>query len=296
MRHVIAPWQTEHDGLQKREEALRAMTQRHVRVEPLPAWLDLRKLLGPHGCEIEPVSESAVRAHMELTTPEAADLSARLRGVGLAGAALHVSVEPALPRAAVRAARTDEARRMRRGGEGFARQGVRFDEEGRRSLTQEALALVLGRRAKGVHVIDACCGVGGNAIGFARAGCHVTAIELDAERIAMARHNARIYQVADRITFVRGDARSLLPTLDADLLFIDPPWGSGYDKSRVTLDELPLLAALWPERSRYAQTWIKVPPSFDPSELEGVTPSAMFGSGEGDAHRVKFLLLATTNP
>ena len=41
----------------------------------------------------------------------------------------------------------------------------------------------------------------------------------------MARHNAAIYGVADRIDFVAADAIGLLPTLKADAVFLSPPWG-----------------------------------------------------------------------
>ena len=47
-------------------------------------------------------------------------------------------------------------------------------------------------------MIDAGCGAGGNAIGFARGGARVTAIEQDVQRLAMARHNAEVYGVADQ--------------------------------------------------------------------------------------------------
>src|SRR6185503_9655671 len=191
---------------------------------------------------VRAAEDGTVEAELRLDTSAAADLAAALRGVGLGGRALEVAVEPALPRAAVRAGRTREARRHRAGSVGFARAGARSDAEGRRSLTPEAIALALGERARGLRVIDACAGAGGNAIGFARAGCAVTAIELDAERLALARHNARVYGVHERIRFVHGDARELLAAQRADLLFVDPPWGARYDKTRAVAEDLPLLA------------------------------------------------------
>jgi len=268
----------------------------HVRVGGLPAWLDHARLLGPGAWRAraeasgEPAADPLV-AEAELDTNAAAELAARLRGVGLGGHALTLTVEPALPRAAVRAARTAEARRYRAGSVGFARRGTRLDEEGRRSLTPEALALELGRRARGLRVVDACAGAGGNAIGFARAGCTVTAIELDARRLALARHNARLYGVQDRIRFVHGDAREVLASVAAELLFVDPPWGARYDKRRVLAAELPPLAELLAHAPRFATSWLKLPPSFDPASVPGARPSAWFGSGQGDARRVKFLLL-----
>lgn len=41
----------------------------------------------------------------------------------------------------------------------------------------------------------------------------------------MARHNAEIYGVADRIQFIVGDYYTLAPALKADVVFLSPPWG-----------------------------------------------------------------------
>jgi trimethylguanosine synthase len=267
------------------------MSSHHVRVLGLPIWLDVGRLLGHGPWRAATGADGTLTAEGELTRDAAADLEARLRGVGLAGNALTIEITPPLSRAHVRAARSVEARRHREGSPGLTRPGARLDAEARRSLTPEALALAIGERARGLSVLDAGCGAGGNAIGFARAGCAVTAIEIDAARLAMARHNARLYGVSDRIRFIAGDADELVPSLDADLLFIDPPWGAGYDKRRVQLADLPPLSSLLEHRARFARTWIKLPASFDPTTLPGATPEAFFGVGAGDAQRVKFLLL-----
>jgi trimethylguanosine synthase len=269
------------------------MSRRHsIRVQALPAWIDARRLLGPLPLHVSADAEGWQRVELELPSADAADLQARLHNVGLAGRAIVVEVDPPLARSDVRRARTEEARRRRQRSPGFTRSGVQLDDEARWSLTPEALALALGERAAGLSVIDAGCGAGGNAIGFARAGCTVTAIESDAQRLQMARHNAALYRVERRITFVHGDARELIPTREADLLFVDPPWGRSYDKKRLTRADLPLLEALLAERARFARLWAKVPPSFDPSEIAGARPEAWFGAGTGDAQRVKFVLLA----
>lgn len=262
-----------------------------VRVSGLPSWLDCKRLLGSGDFQTSELPDGRLQAEAELAREAAADLSARLRGVGLGGAMLEVEVQPPLDRRDVRRARTIEARRYREGSPGFRSPGVRLDDEARRSLTPEALALELGHRAHGAHVLDAACGAGGNAIGFARAGCTVTAIELNAARLAMAQHNARLYGVAERIEFIGGDALLLVPQQKADLLFIDPPWGGAYDKACVTLSDLPLLASLLACKHQFAKTWAKVPPSFDPASAPGSSAEAWFGAAVGDAARVKFLLL-----
>lgn len=47
----------------------------------------------------------------------------------------------------------------------------------------------------------------------------------------MAKHNAAIYGVADRIEFIVGDFLQLSDSLRADVVFLSPPWGGpGYSK------------------------------------------------------------------
>ena len=83
-------------------------------------------------------------------------------------------------------------------------------------------------------IVDAFCGVGGNTIQFARTCKRVIAIDIDPAKIAMARHNAGVYGVADRIEFVVGDFMELAPTLTADVVFLSPPWGGpDYQRAKV---------------------------------------------------------------
>jgi trimethylguanosine synthase len=91
-------------------------------------------------------------------------------------------------------------------------------------------------------IIDVMCGVGGNAIAFARSGRwkRVYAIEKDPATLACAMHNAEVYGVRDKITFFEGDCFELLglgmktaKTQDAlaliiskfGIIFASPPWG-----------------------------------------------------------------------
>ncbi|XP_014834668.1 PREDICTED: trimethylguanosine synthase-like [Poecilia mexicana] len=102
--------------------------------------------------------------------------------------------------------------------------------EGWFSVTPEKIAEHIALRveqsfADSQVVIDAFCGVGGNAIQFALTGKRVLAIDIDAERLAMARHNSVVYNVVDRIDFLQGDFLQLAPTLCGDVVFLSPPWG-----------------------------------------------------------------------
>jgi SAM-dependent methyltransferase len=279
------------------------MAAHEVCVAPIPAWIDHDRLLGPTDSgqpwSVVVRDDGSCEARATLSSDAAADVGARLRGVGLDGRAIVVAIEPPLRRSAVRRARTEDARRRRATTPGFERPGVRFDEEGRWSLTPERLALRIARTAAHAPIVDAGCGLGGNAIAFARAGSRVIAIEADAGRLELARHNAEIYQVADRILFVHGDAVMLASEHASReaILFIDPPWGRDWTRDHCGLAQLPLLTALLPIAASYAALWAKVPPSFASAELPGATPEAWFGESEGDHRRVKFVLLRkSSNP
>ncbi len=276
---------------------LAAVSQRlhQVRISPLPTWLDAERLLGPELFTFRMLESGAREAYAELLAPAAAEVATRLRGLGIDGKPLEIAIKPPLARALVRAARLTEARARRDLTPGFVQRGVRLDEEGRFSLTPEALALELGRRAAGLRVVDVCCGSGGNSLGFARAGCQVTAIELDAARAADARHNAQLYGVADRVQIRVGDARAILPSIEADLAFIDPPWGRDYDKQATRLSDLPLLAEILPLCERFTQAWIKLPASFATQDLPGFAAEAIFGAASGDLRRIKLLLMTRTS-
>ena len=203
---------------------------------------------------------------------------------------MEVEIVPKLDRKYVRRARLEDARRRRDTTPGFERPGARMDSEGHRSLTPEALALWLGQQAAGVSVVDACCGVGGNAIGFARAGCQVIAIALDPGRLACARHNARLYGVTDRIEFRVGNAVELVSQLEADLLFVDPPWGEDWNRPGLGVAELPPLGELISQRGRFSQFWSKLPPSCEARALQPARLQAVFGCAPGDRQRIKFVL------
>lgn len=257
-----------------------------ARVTWIPSWVDARRLLGPGPWQLADGAWSAA-----LEREAAADLQARLRGVGLGGWPLEVQVVPPLKRALIRDARATDARRRRDTTPGFTRPGCRLDDEGRMSLTAESLASALGNQAAGRSVVDATGGCGGNAIGFARAGCRVDLVEPDATRLAMARHNAAVYGVVDRIRFHAGRAEDVVPTLAADLLFGDPPWGEAWDRARTGPSDVPLVPALTGLADRFAACWLKLPPSYDVGTLPAYRPEAWFGEAEGDLRRVKFLLL-----
>lgn len=272
------------------------MPVHQVHVAALPRWLDVDRLLGPADPGGWTLVERGdfIEARAELERAAAADLAARLRGLGIEGERLELDIEPPLSRAVVRRARTEDARRRRETTPGFTDKRARVDAVGRMSLTPERLAARIGRWAEGRPVVDAGCGVGGNAIGFARAGSRVIAIEADADRLALARHNARVYGVADRIAFVHGDAREHATPDPEAILFVDPPWGADWDRGGCAPGDLPLLPELLARAPDFAALWVKLPPSCATAPLlagHRGAARAMFGEAAGDRRRIKFVLV-----
>ncbi|KAI7825640.1 RNA cap guanine-N2 methyltransferase-domain-containing protein [Gamsiella multidivaricata] len=106
-------------------------------------------------------------------------------------------------------------------------QGIKMDKEGWYSVTPEKIAAHIAERCASDVIIDAFCGVGGNAIQFALTCHRVIAIDIDPVRLMCAKNNARVYGVEDRIEFICGDYMTLIPKLKADVVFLSPPWGVG---------------------------------------------------------------------
>eukprot|EP01062_Namystynia_karyoxenos_P065665 TRINITY_DN5946_c0_g1_i1.p1 TRINITY_DN5946_c0_g1~~TRINITY_DN5946_c0_g1_i1.p1 ORF type:complete len:406 (+),score=109.03 TRINITY_DN5946_c0_g1_i1:71-1288(+) len=107
-------------------------------------------------------------------------------------------------------------------------EGVRMDEESWYSVTPEAIAQHTAARLRVCPhdvVIDAFSGSGGNTIQFAMVARHVIAIDIDPVKLALAQHNATVYGVRHKIDYVCGDYAQLLPHLEADVVFLSPPWG-----------------------------------------------------------------------
>lgn len=266
------------------------MAQYRVTVRGVPRWIPPDRLLDAHDWSAR-VDAGEMIFEGERSFSEAADLQARLRGVVLAGVPISVEVKPGLSRSCVREARLVDARRRRMTTPGFDRPGCRADEEGRWSLTPATIALRIGRQASGRPVLDLGCGVGGNSIGFARAGSEVVAVERDAERLLSARHNAGVYEVEQKIKFVEGDAEGWGSEAEASIIFVDPPWGRDARSTSSGLADLPLLSRLHGARGPSRELWAKVPASFDTRTVAACEKEAVFGDAEGDRRFVKFLLL-----
>jgi hypothetical protein len=114
-------------------------------------------------------------------------------------------------------------------------EGCLLDREGWFSVTPQCIASHTAERLAFPRVVDCFSGVGGNTIQvstdstqFASHGAQVVSIELDSRRIAMAKKNAEIYGVGDKIEWVEGDMLKA-QGVRGDVVFMSPPWGgTGY--------------------------------------------------------------------
>ncbi|OMH79195.1 Trimethylguanosine synthase [Zancudomyces culisetae] len=105
--------------------------------------------------------------------------------------------------------------------------GILLDPQSWYSVTPECIAQHIAEKASGCAsqdqgldkmgcqereqiAIDAFCGAGGNTIQFAKYFKRVVAIDIDPLKIQMAKYNAQIYDVHEKIDFICGDFVSLL--------------------------------------------------------------------------------------
>ncbi|ETN57766.1 prip interacting protein, pimt [Anopheles darlingi] len=136
--------------------------------------------------------------------------------------------------------------------------GIRLDRESWFSVTPEKVAAHTAERCRSDLIVDAFCGCGGNTIQFAFTCQKVIAIDIDPRKIEMAKHNAAVYGVADRIEFITGDFVQLAAAgggrLKADTVFLSPPWGGpSYMKDEVYDLEQSLLPVPASDLMRAAQ-------------------------------------------
>jgi 2-polyprenyl-3-methyl-5-hydroxy-6-metoxy-1,4-benzoquinol methylase len=77
-------------------------------------------------------------------------------------------------------------------------------------------------RWEGKRVLEVGCGIGTDSINFARAGAQLTAVDLSAESLRIARQRADVMGVEDRIEFVQANAEELTSAISGrhyDLIY-----------------------------------------------------------------------------
>lgn len=173
-------------------------------------------------------------------------------------------------------------------------EGIKLDEESWYSVTPESIARHIANRVElalskpqspsdigpKFIILDGFCGAGGNAIQFAQmvTTAIVYAVDIDPEKIMLAKHNATIYECADKIQFIVADFFQLIqsdrkPFGHVDICFLSPPWGGpnyveykSYSLHQMTPDGFEIARLV----SKYVTKNISflLPRNFDESELE----------------------------
>ncbi|KAL5240926.1 hypothetical protein ACI65C_008336 [Semiaphis heraclei] len=105
-------------------------------------------------------------------------------------------------------------------------EGIMLDEESFYSVCPEILSVFIANQCNNVKVaVDPFCGAGGNIIQLAKLCDKVIAVDIDPKKIELAKHNASIYGVYQKIEFIVGDFFKLENEIRGDVIVTSPPWG-----------------------------------------------------------------------
>jgi hypothetical protein len=141
-----------------------------------------------------------------------------------------------------------------------------FSRDGLEQASAEVVAAHTAARFAGcARITDLCCGLGGDSIALARQA-QVVAVDRDPLRLALARANAEVYGVADRVeTWCATVPDGPLP--DADAAFCDP--GRRTERGRTFAPERydPPLSRVLALRDRYPALGVKVAPGIGDEAL-----------------------------
>ena len=97
-----------------------------------------------------------------------------------------------------------------------------FTRPGLEQATSEAIARYRSGRFSGYgHIVDLCCGIGGDLIALAETGADVTAVDRDPVHLFLAEHNVRVYHPDAKITQLLMNVEDA-PITGAEAVFIDP--------------------------------------------------------------------------
>ncbi|MEV4578600.1 methyltransferase domain-containing protein [Nonomuraea jabiensis] len=110
-----------------------------------------------------------------------------------------------------------------------------------------------------LRVVDACCGIGGDFLALARAGCTVAAVDTDPLTVAVARANAETLGLGDRVTVSVGDAAEVQPE-EYDVLFADPARRTGRGRTFDPMAYSPPWPVVLDLISRASRACVKVAP------------------------------------
>lgn len=186
----------------------------------------------PPALLLNTMDDSLPHYHWLASADGAAELwaAAKLRAEGIAdlkiGESLRQRLDP--ERAALVLTQLDLRERA---ASKFTRAGeMLFTRAGLEQATSEHIALYRARRYAGYnHIVELCCGIGGDLIALAGLDASVAAVDRDPVHLFLAEHNARIYHPAASINTELANVEDveLHPT---DAVFIDPARRQGSGK------------------------------------------------------------------
>ncbi len=125
------------------------------------------------------------------------------------------------------------------------------------------------QQATGAAVWDLCCGLGGDAIGLARAGFGVRGVDNDPAAVLCATHNSRAAGVDELCAFETADVERLDLPADA-VVHIDPDRRASGRRTIELGDFSPPGPALARIVARTRAGALKLPPGADAMELESI--------------------------
>lgn len=126
-------------------------------------------------------------------------------------------------------------------------------------------------------LVDACCGIGADALAFAQADMKIIGLDIDPLRIELARYNAQALGLNAR--FEVADVREELP--QAEVIFFDPGRRDDQDKRIFSVEAYqPPLSTVHHWQAR--QIVVKLSPGVDLAQLSAYPGEVEFISVEGD--------------
>lgn len=146
------------------------------------------------------------------------------------------------------------------------------------------------RQARFSQVLDLCCGIGTDSLGFARQPATVEGVDLDAVRVAMARLNSAALGLP--ATFTVGDATAARG-FDGTIFF-DPARRDDGKRIYHVEQYQPPLSTL--RQWQAPEIIVKLSPGVDLSELEAYPGRVSFISVNGDLKEALLTLAADETP
>lgn len=150
-------------------------------------------------------------------------------------------------------------------------------EQASHPLVRAYRAKQLAKLGESLRLVDACCGIGADALAFASVGMDVLGLDIDPVRIEIARHNAAVLGIPVR--FEVADVNNGLP--EADIVFFDPARRDDSGKRIYDVERYqPPLSII--DNWTHPLVVVKLSPGIDRTQVEGYGGCLEFISVDGD--------------